>query len=332
MDPRIKTLMVIVLMLGATLAVAAKFTVTPSMERARASEFKFDLLDSAIWLAKRILYIGLAISYGTHGLDELKENLWEIIMMNPPLEGLSGLMDATIKLALAFYIPAIALLGFYLLFLSSSPEGRARAKGMLTKLVVGLVLVCISPLLITILLNISEALTDSVLSQAGISEDSGGGVFAAALEESIGCPWIILPECIGTLEWWHAILTLIEVEMGFYTFLFFMLIVWGSFIFPIVIRFLVVSTFIVLFPLAIFLYSFEFSRALGRMILEQTLVWIFLQMINALIVLTIVLSISSLPSGFMNITMLPSIIPITGCLMFSIAPLFIIRFFRGFLP
>ncbi len=320
MNSRIKILMVVGLVLGMVLISTAGI---PKVF-GEGQEAGFNILGIILWTAKRLLYIWLATSYGTEGLDEFKENISEIVMMNPPIGELLNLMSIVIKFVFALYIPVIAFLGFYILFLSSSPEGRVKAKGMLTKLIIGLIFVSISPQLMGLLLTVSEGLTSSILTP------TEKGVFTEAWDTSMGKT--IPPSGLKGL---HFIASFIEIELGWYTFLFFMILVWGAFIFPIVIRFFAVSTFIVLFPLAILLYSFEFTKALGRTMLEQTLVWTFLQVINAVIVLTIVQSIISLGEDFMKVGWGPVIIlviPLVGCLMFAVAPLFIIRFFRGFLP
>ncbi len=323
MNPRIKALIIIGLLLATTLFSVADDMTPLEVHKVGKANLVGGVISELIFWIKRIAYTFRAVSYGTWGEEELKEKISEIIIMNPPVDELFSLMGAVMWMALAAYSLAITCLGFYLLFLSSSPQGRANAKSMLTKLVIGLVLVSLSPQLMEILLSISEEATTSILAF------TGKGEFVKAMEDSMGSGGPLG----GGMKSLHFWLTMIEVELGFYSFIFLMVLVWGSFIFPIIIRFFVVSIFIVLFPLAILLYSFEFSRALGRIMMEQTMIWIFLQVINALVLLAIVLSINSLGSKFIDIGWpIPLLIPAVGCVMFSIAPLFIIRFFRGFLP
>jgi len=326
MNSRIKILIVIGLIL---VAMSISTAVRIPKIFGEGHEAGFNMVGIIIWIAKRLLYIWLSASYGTEGLDEFKANLSEIVMMNPSITTLSNLMVIVIKLVFSIYIPVITFLGFYILFLSSSPEGRAEAKSMLTKLIVGLIFVSVSPQLMNLLLTVSEGLTSSILAP------TAKGVFTNAWDTSIGATPLDLRLELSGLKGLHFIATFIEIELGFYTFLFFMILVWGAFIFPIMIRFFAVSVFIVLFPLSILLYSFEFTKALGRTMLEQTIIWTFLQVINALIVLTVVQSIISLGEDFMKVGLGPMtipVIPLVGCLMFAVAPLFIIRFFRGFLP
>lgn len=331
MDSRIKILLIGLVVIGLVWRIMPSTAVEPPplggwLGHSRV-EAGFTGMGFIIWGGKRIAYITLSTLYGTEGLNEFKEHLSEIVMMNPSITTLSNLMVIVIKLVFALYIPVITFLGFYILFLSSSPEGRAEAKSMLTKLIVGLIFVSVSPQLMNLLLTVSEGLTSSILAP------TAKGVFTKAWDTSIGKP--LPPYGPKGLSGLHAIASFIEIELGWYTFLFFMILVWGAFIFPILIRFFAVSVFIVLFPLSILLYSFEFTKALGRTMLEQTIIWTFLQVINALIVLTVVQSIISLGEDFMKVSVWPIIVPViplVGCLMFAVAPLFIIRFFRGFLP
>jgi hypothetical protein len=277
----------------------------------------------AVWIIKRFLYSYKAVEFGTEGWGELRDNISDIILANPSIDDVRGLMEMFLKLAFILYIPAIISIGVYLLFLSTSHIGRAQAKDILCKLVIGLIAVSISPRLIELLLTISSEFTSSILA---FTET---GIYSAALSDSLGG---VLPLPKGLIGL-HLIMTFVSIELGFYLFLFLMILVWGSFIFPIVLRFFIVSLFIALFPFSIFLYSFEFTRALGRMMVEQTIIWTFLQAVNALVVLTVVLCITSLPPDFMKVTMfLPNLIFVIASFMFPIAPLFIIRFFRGFLP
>jgi hypothetical protein len=195
------------------------------------------------WTIKRVGYSLLATYYGSEGWGVLESNIVDIILLNPPVDELYNLMGIVMKIVFAFYIPAIVFLGSYLLLLSNSPAGRAKAKAMLSKLIIGFIMVSVSPQLIKLLLEISEKLTSSILAFTATD------IFSGALSGVIGGKLVNPPGLSGL----HLFSTFVSIELGFYVFLFFMVLVWGSFIFPIVIRFFAVSTFIVLFPLSIFL-------------------------------------------------------------------------------
>lgn len=326
MNPSVKTLIIVGLMLGIASAVVTVSgdTFLHNIFGHGKQESMYNLIGFAVWIVKRLIYIWLATSYGTEGLGELTGSISDLVMLNPPISGLHNLMKTSIEFVFVLYIPAIASTGFYILFLSSSPKGRAKAKAMLTRLIIGLIIISITPQLMELLLKTSEGLTSAILAPTGKE------AFTGTWDTTLGTT---LPP--SGLKGMHFIATFIEVELGFYTFLFFMVLVWGAFIFPLVIRFLIVSMLIIMFPLATLLYSFEFSKTLGRMMLEQTFIWIFLQAINALIVLTIIQSMLSLPEDFLRAGWGPltiAVIPFMGCMLFSVAPVFIIRFFKGFLP
>ena len=296
--------------------------------------FLSKLVSNVAYFAKRYIYVKLAIGVGEQGLDTLEKYLRELILMNPKLSNFNTIMKYIMIMVFCFYTPALVFLGFYLLFVSTSPRERAKAKDMFSKLFISFIFVSLAPKLLHLLLLISEELARSILFRVDPE------TFGKVLHTVVKCDLAPLelkfiecdPRCAGTLEFLHCVATFTEVEMGFYTFLFFMILIWGAFIFPIVLRYFIVSIFIALFPLSIFLYFFEFTKPLGRVMLEQTLIWIFMQVINALLIAAVIYSILTFSPTFMKPGPLPNLIWLIGCLMFSIVPLFVVRFFRGFLP
>lgn len=290
--------------------------------------FLSKLVSNVAYFAKRYIYVKLAIGVGEQGLDTLEKYLRELILMNPKLSNFNTIMKSIMIMVFCFYTPALVFLGFYLLFVSTSPRERAKAKDMFSKLFISFIFVSLAPKLLHLLLLISEELARSILFR--VDPKTFGKVLHTVVkcDLSIECD----PRCAGTLEFLHCVATFTEVEIGFYTFLFFMILIWGAFIFPIVLRYFIVSIFIALFPLSIFLYFFEFTKPLGRVMLEQTLIWIFMQVINALLIAAVIYSILTFSPTFMKPGPLPNLMWFIGCLMFSIVPLFVVRFFRGFLP
>jgi hypothetical protein len=84
-------------------------------------------------------------------------------------------------------------------------------------------------------------------------------------------------------------MTSLELSGGFWTSLYAM--AWLPYII-ISLRYILVVFFCIAFPLGVILYSFEFMRGLGRKILEQTILWIYLQVFLSLAMVAISLSIS----------------------------------------
>ncbi|MCK4492039.1 MAG: hypothetical protein KAU03_05410, partial [Candidatus Altiarchaeales archaeon] len=68
-----------------------------------------------------------------------------------------------IKILEPLYVLTIILVGFYLILMSGSPSGRVRAKSLLPRLIVSMVLVTLSPYILRISLRASESLTRGVL-------------------------------------------------------------------------------------------------------------------------------------------------------------------------
>lgn len=175
----------------------------------------------------------------------------------------------------------------------------------------------------------------------------------------------------------HWMVTFTEIELGYYTFLPFLLVIWGMGVY-FFLRFAMITLFMIIFPLSVLLYSFETTKAVGRNMLEQTIMWIFLQVFSAVIVVSVALSliqanlnlfaIQGIPDTWSAIivgafmwpiayitplwgqmaadiggaeiayitnalaTPLIEFIPFVGCFVILVAPLFIMRLFKGFLP
>ncbi|MEM2918503.1 MAG: hypothetical protein QXY62_03280 [Candidatus Altiarchaeota archaeon] len=91
----------------------------------------------------------------------------QYILINPnPLDPqVLRVMNFFIILAQIFYILAITATGFYLLFISGSVRGRAKAKYTLGRLIIGMLLVSISPYILSYLFNFSYLFSKAILDQ-----------------------------------------------------------------------------------------------------------------------------------------------------------------------
>ena len=85
---------------------------------------------------------------------------------NPPME---QLVDAFIRITQPFYVLAIMLVAFYLLFVSGSPLGRARAKSSLIRLVISMGVIVLTIPIIQLCLDFSELLSGSILNMQDIT-------------------------------------------------------------------------------------------------------------------------------------------------------------------
>ncbi len=303
-------------------------------------------LGEMVWWAKRLIYAGLSLEVAKWDFGHLIDNLKLLVLMNPnPRSGdVLNYIGTFIKIVIPLYMLAIAVTGFYLLLISGSPKGRAKAKFLMRDLVVGMVAVSLSPLILQLLVNVSYQATDAVLSQTDI------GIVTTSMTSVLGgtdpVNGVLCPLCVL-----HTFVTFIEIELGYYTFLPFFLVVWGSLVF-FFLRFAIISLWMIIFPLSVLLYSFATTRDVGRNMLEQTILWIYMQFFIAVILVAVALCLTQRPAGFMSVGMandlpsnivektfiwyLPSVlfdfIPFIGCLVMIIAPLLMLRLFKGFLP
>ncbi|OYT54685.1 MAG: hypothetical protein B6U72_01765 [Candidatus Altiarchaeales archaeon ex4484_2] len=233
---------------------------------------------TTVYVVKRLVYYLAASGYATRGLDALSANLGDFILMNPSPQDpiVLDLIRFFVSLLQPFYVLAISITGFYLILVSSSPSGRNKAKSMLVKLFISLVLISLAPQIMTITLYITENITSSVLGQADIA------YYTYTLNKVI--------EGLKKLHIWSC---LINVELGYYAFLPLFFLVWGTYL-MLILRYLAVLLWIILLPLSIFLYSFGFTKNIGRNMLEQTILWSSLQIFNAVIVAVAAIAILDL--------------------------------------
>jgi hypothetical protein len=227
------------------------------------------------------IYVNMGTWMLVYG-NSFSNHFQEAILANPSLNassasynpGIVNLMSVSIRLLLPGYLLAILLTAFYMVFMSASPEGRFKAKSLLTRLFISMVFFSMSPLIVQAMLDTSFYMSHAILDQSDTANAQGvlqGGIW--------GAYWITSK--IG--------LTDLELAIGFWTSLYVM--AWMPYII-ISLRYIMVVMYSILFPIGIVLYSFVFFRGLGRKILEQTMLWIFMQVFFALIIMTIGASVS----------------------------------------
>lgn len=344
------------------------------------------------WWLKRTLYAFMSLDYSKEDMGFIVGNLSGLIVLNPEADGpdVQNGLGFFMGLIQPLYVLSIAVTAFYLVFVTGSPSGRAKAKSLMKDLVIGMMIISLSPLLLEALLTFSANATDAVMKQTDVSvvTDNLQIVFGNPTDNSVtniaanaalsistaglaGDPtaltdynYLLSHTC--TLCIMHGLLTYTEIELGYYTFLPFMLMIWGLGVY-FFLRFAMVTLWLIIFPLSVLLYSFETTKAVGRNMLEQTTMWIFIQVFNAVVIVAIALCITQSKPGLLTIPSIPQwiaeplsfflfqgvlwatpnattliatklstplieFIPFVGCFVMLIAPLFIMRLFKGFLP
>ncbi len=333
--------------------------------------------------ARLILYLLVLGMYTWNVTSDILLNLQNYVLLNPsPLEpSVLNVMNFFIFNLQIAYILAITATAFYIIFASTHPKKRARAKGMLGRLIIGMLLVSISPYLINIFFNFSSGLTATILAQTDSSV--AATVYTDLLWKTY---WpsvvIIMAPMIGhSLEYnthhaiEHGVMPNLEtqyakeLQMGTpseqrdlavedllaqgnpeaiisdtadqmmkdqqsliksnaetmaqstvwgklegvldsglikiepkpeQTFAFLMAEI--AMIFALygflALRFLMLMIWTILFPLSIFLSTFELTKGVGRNMIEQTVFWTILQIFYAVSIDTIAVGFMILPSGF----------------------------------
>lgn len=245
------------------------------------------------------------------GLVEIFENLPGLILMNPPLD-----YDITYHIIKYFitvleplYVTAILITGIYLMFLSGSPQGRISARKLLPRLIASMVIVSLSFPILQLIFNVSYELSKDIIDKSPVKINE---IFLETINRLVR---IFTASTLTTFEGGHPFLLLI------------FLLVIGMF-FILTLRYILLLLFTLIFPLGIFLYTFNIGRGIGRFILEQTILWTFLQVVIALLIVVVNIGVTI----FGLTGDLKTIMGITAFLVVIISPLVLMAMVRRFLP
>jgi hypothetical protein len=334
---------------------------------------------------KLIMYLMLLGIYTWNITTDLLLNLESYVLLNPsPLDpSVHNVMKFFIFNLQVAFILAIAATALYIVFASGTPKKRANAKSMIGRLVVGMLLVSVSPYIMNLFLDFTSGMTATILNQA--DSKVAATVYTDLLWQTY---WpsvvIIMMPMIGhSIEGWthHAVTDVIrnnyrvastadsrrdeiiegllsqgfpEAEMAdeagrmmseqdkiirqadvsmsseekkaaknmakgtkwgnfeFFldnakvaprpeqTFAFLMAemaLVFGIYGF-LALRYIMLMVWTVLFPVSLFLSSFELTRGIGRNMIEQTIFWSILQIFYAITIDVIAVGFVILPKGF----------------------------------
>lgn len=183
-----------------------------------------------------------------------------------------GPLNVFIHILQPFYAIAIMTTGVYLLFISGSPKGRAKAKGTLIKLVLGLGLITLTLPIMELLLELSHYATSIIMLIPNMP--------------SIGSP-INTDMFMSVKEYFARYFLRISFfdTMSALPFLAVMLFLPMGVMLVISIRYFMVILLTMFFPFTVFLYSFIATKKIGSTLIRQMFVWIYIQIIDGLILL-----------------------------------------------
>ncbi|ODS41856.1 MAG: hypothetical protein MSIBF_00380 [Candidatus Altiarchaeales archaeon IMC4] len=236
------------------------------------------------------------------------------MILKPPVMsgGTRNLMLFFIHVLEPVFVAAIMLLGAYIIFASGSIKMRAKAKAILPNLILGMVLITLSGYILDAMVSVSYNLTSLVIN---LNSDDLKQVYDTTLNG-----WLVQQKYGGNKD--------INVEWAMpYAGLAIMLT--GGPMLVMAVRYLVVIFFSVMFPLTLFLYFFRPTRGIGRTMLEQTLLWNFVSVVEAL-----ALFIALYGMKFINTQSgeLQHLMAMTTLVMLIVVPFMFISSFKHFLP
>lgn len=219
--------------------------------------------------------------------------LRSLILFNPDVNAMKPVVFDVINMLAPVYVVVISLLGIYIIFLSESPQGRAKAKNMFWKTILSMCLVSLSLEIFKIILFLSESLANRIL--AGILTTE-------------------LAQMSLSLEQTNIFLVIL-------VFLFLCLILILASVVALW-RFIVVLILCAIFPIILFLYFFDLTKDVGSNLMRYAIIVIFTQPMQALMLGITVVTLNLMPAGAGIGEILAQVFLImAGALMIVIAPL-----------
>ncbi len=229
----------------------------------------------------------------------------DYLLLQPDLNPFKPIINDLLQVLLPLYIFAIAFTGVYIIFLSTTPHNRAKAKTMLSRLLLGMALVTISFPIYELLVNLAGSITAKIL--AGWFYVGGGGGSGLFL----------------------SLTTLLGLGAG--------LIIYGPFsitiipnlillsLLSIMVRYFLVCFLAAIFPLTIFFYFFELTRKAGQTLMRYTIIAIFSQPAQALMLIIMINALNTAASGSATQSLISIMIATVGFLLFIFVPLAMLK-------
>ncbi|MBN2250981.1 MAG: hypothetical protein JW724_02765 [Candidatus Altiarchaeota archaeon] len=233
----------------------------------------------------------------------------DFLLFNPPTDEahIAAFTRSVIVMLQPLYNLAILATGLYLIFFSGSPGGRAKAKRIMPLLFASMVVISVSSDIMRLMFNTSQGITQEIMAK----DPSAKGIFLDSMDALM---FLFSGGAIVSFDGGHIFPMLIFLQV----FSLFTLIS---------IRYLILLSLTLVFPISIFLYTLGFTRAIGRALLEQTVIWTFMQVFMALVVL-----VSSMGFSVLDLTGdLKVVAAFTTLAVLTSIPLMSL-FIRRFLP
>lgn len=258
------------------------------------------------------------ILYGTFegkqigtGLLSMYENMQGMVLMNPPLA--YNMIYQTIRYFILIlepvYVTAFLLVCVYLIFMSGSPAGRTRAKNMLPMLIASIVAISLSYQILTIMFNASYELSAGILDAGKVNMST------------------LFMDTINDLVRFFSAATVTSFDGGVIFMLLIFTLTFGL-ITMLTLRYVVLLFFTMTFPIGIFFYTIPSMRSVGRVMIEQAVLWTFVQ-----VAITLIIATTSIGVKLLGITGdLKTILGVTAFTAAIFSPIILLSMIKRFLP
>lgn len=280
-------------------------------QAAKKEKAQLEFRETFILVVNCFLYGTVYGEKVSEGLFDAYDGLEALVLMNPPVKHrtIHNLLRHFIIILQPIYLTAILATGGYLLLMSGSPKGRRRAKRLFPRLVASMVAVNFSVAMLDILFTVSQDVSKSIMESSGVALQK---VYVETLDELVG---------------FFSLSTLTSFDAGLFFLLLVLALVSGMFM-MLALRYMLLLLFTITFPVGIFLYTFGAGRAVGRLMIEQTIIWTLAQ-----VLITTIMVVISLGTGLFGVTGdLKTVLGVTSFIAVIISPVLLIATVRRFLP
>jgi hypothetical protein len=245
------------------------------------------------------------------GLLSMYENLKDMVLMNPPVA--YKMIYQTIRYFIIIlepiYVTSFLLVCVYLIFVSGSPAGRTKAKSLLPVLIASIVAISLSYQILMVMFNISYELCSGIIDAGKVNM---GALFL---------------DTINDLVRFFSAATITSFDGGLVFMLMIFTLTFGL-ITMLTLRYVVLLFFTLIFPVGIFFYTIPGLRSMGRVIIEQTVLWTFVQ-----VAITLIIATTSIGVKLLGITGdLKTILGITAFIACIGSPIILLSMIKRFLP
>jgi hypothetical protein len=263
----------------------------------------YDQAHKAVWYKKPYHYVTGTFCWGWDKLKKAIARLtWDVIIawinrqltflvktflgflqkgltLKPDWDAYDEMMLIILQILVPFLYIQILMVGAYFIFASVDPGQRSKARSMLGKLIMALILVSTAKHIYILGFDIMNGLTDSIFQRTYLllGSPSGGGATIASKMAAffigilgfamfLGVGWVILG--------WILIYLLIVVIIVFA-------------------RWSMIVLLYIIFPFTIFLYFFEWTRNIGGDLMMKTILWLSMGPVMALIISITIMALAN---------------------------------------